>query len=81
MDKVAQIGCLICRDWYEVHTPAELHHIGDSSVRSDFLVVPLCPEHHRGASGRHGLGERGFNARYRTSELALLGLVFEALTC
>ena len=79
MDRVAAIGCLICKDWHGTNSPAELHHIGDSAVRSDFLVVPLCPEHHRGATGRHGLGERVFNSRYRTSELALLGRVFEEL--
>lgn len=72
MGRVAELGCVLCRLIGYGETRAEIHHIGDSSERSDFLVIPLCPEMHRGATGFHGLGEREFNRRYKTSELHLL---------
>jgi len=43
------------------------------------LVLPFCPEHHRGASGLHGLGKRGFYARYKRDELDLLAETIERL--
>ena len=50
-----------------------------SQRASNFLVVPLCPEHHTGNSGLHGLGERGFYTRYKLSELDLLAMTIEEL--
>lgn len=35
-------------------------------------VIPLCYEHHRGATGLHGLGKRAFEREYGLSELDLL---------
>lgn len=70
MDRVASLGCLLCK------MPAQLHHIregqGMSQRASNWLVVPLCPEHHQGRDGLHGLGVRGFERRHRLSELDLL---------
>lgn len=75
MGKVAAVGCVLCRKILGANNvPAEVHHIGDSEDRSDFLTIPLCPEHHRGAAGFHYLGEREFNRKYKTSELKLLGI-------
>ena len=79
-DRVSSVGCILCREVMDLHTPAEIHHIGDTSERNDYLVIPLCPEHHRGATGFHGLGERAFNARYKTSEIQLLAKTLEALS-
>jgi hypothetical protein len=77
MGRVAALGCLICAQ------PAEVHHVregqGMAQRASNWLTVPLCPEHHRGASGVHGLGERGFERRYRLSELDLLAMTLAAL--
>lgn len=74
--RVKSITCRLCV-WMglakdEPIGQSDAHHIGDSSERDDWLTVALCPEHHRGATGFHGLGEREFNRRYRTNELALL---------
>lgn len=77
---VATLPCLICERMGVGPTPAEVHHIGDTSERSDWLTVPLCPEHHRGATGFHGLGERAFEARYKTSEIQLLAQTIERLS-
>jgi hypothetical protein len=45
-------------------TPAELHHkragVGAGRRSSHYEVIPLCPEHHRGNTGLHGLGTKGF---------------------
>lgn len=58
----------------------EAHHL--EAVRdsdSDYAAVPLCEMHHRGANGVHGLSRRGFEARYKLSELALLKLTIKVL--
>jgi hypothetical protein len=34
--------------------------------------MPACPEHHRGRSGIHGLGTKGFEKCYGFSELELV---------
>lgn len=83
MGRVAGIGCILCRHLGMGESPAEVHHIregqGGAQRASDFLTVPLCPEHHRGSSGIHGLGVRGFVTRYRLQELDLLAMTIEAL--
>lgn len=83
MSRVADLGCILCRHLGYGETPAALHHIregeGMSQRASDYMVVPLCPEHHQGKSGLHGLGTRGFETRYKMSELDLLALTIEAL--
>lgn len=79
LERVAGLGCCLCHQLGHGYTPCELHHIGDTAERSDFLTIGLCPEHHRGGTGFHGLGEREFNRRYRTSEVKLLAAVLERL--
>jgi len=55
---VAAQGCALCRRMGYDETPAEIHHIregqGMAQRAQDWLVVPLCPEHHRGTHGIHG---------------------------
>lgn len=74
---VAEIGCVICREFHNVVTPCEIHHIGEGSgQRSDFMIAGLCTEHHRGKSGLHGAGVKQFLRLYNlASEYHLLGLV------
>jgi len=83
MDRVARLGCILCRHLGYGETPAELHHVregqGMGQRASNFLVVSLCPEHHRGQNGLHGLGTRGFEARYKLNELDLLAMTIEGL--
>lgn len=52
---------------------------GGAQRSSHFLSIPLCPEHHRGETGFHGLGRRAFEARYKLSELDLLDMTLEAM--
>ena len=71
MGRVAAVGCIVCLELGHRDTPAEVHHIGDSADRSDFLTIPLCQIHHRGPNGYHG-GTRRFEMMFG-SELQLLG--------
>ena len=78
--RIRELPCMICLLIIGVrNTQVEAHHIGDSSERSDWLTIPLCPEHHRGKNGFHGAGERAFNRMYQTNELKLLGLTIKEL--
>lgn len=77
MDAVAQLGCIVCRRVMGIFTPlVELHHprkgtgMGQRAAHQD--VLPLCFEHHRGNTGVHGLGTKGFEKHYGFSEADLL---------
>jgi len=39
---------------------------------SDWDVIPLCPTHHRGKTGVHGLGTKGFPKHWGFTEHDLL---------
>lgn len=72
-DMLAQLGCILCRNLGYYDTPAEIHHIRKAGMRrNDAPVIPLCPAHHRGRYGLHGLGRRGFVAHYGITEDDLL---------
>jgi len=77
MGRVAAIGCLICRELGYDDSPAEIHHL--FQARSNWNICPLCSSHHRGPRGFHGLGQRAFEAMYKTTEAELLALTIEAL--
>lgn len=68
-NRVAELGCIICR------MPAEIHHLRTGAglgIKSKD-VIPLCPSHHR--NGGHGVaihaGRLAFEANFGT-ELELL---------
>jgi hypothetical protein len=86
MERVASIGCVVCRRLHGCYSPAEIHHVAEGSgVRSDFSVAGLCPEHHdehRTGSGFHGMGTERFCKLFRVpgeSEYGLLVWVNEDL--
>lgn len=76
LSKVAELGCILCQRLGHHDTPAEIHHLragrGLSQRSKDKEAIPLCPEHHRGSTGFHGLGKRAFELRYETTETELL---------
>ena len=78
--KVAGLGCILCRHLDLGETPATLHHVregqGMSQRASDWLVIPLCKEHHQGKTGIHG-GQ--FYQLFKMDEMDLLALTLEAL--
>lgn len=79
LSKVADLGCLICR------RQAEIHHVrfgqGMSQRASDYLVIPLCPAHHR--TGGYGVaihaGQKQFELQHG-SELELLAQTIKEVT-
>lgn len=79
--KVARLGCSLCKFalGYD-DTPCEIHHIRRmGGKRSLAPVIGLCPEHHRGNTGIHGLGRKEFESRYQTDEQTLLKLTLEII--
>jgi hypothetical protein len=81
LDRVARVGCILCRSAFGVKdSPAEIHHIRRfGGKRATSPVIPLCPEHHRGNSGVHGLGAKGFEAKWGVTQEALLAQLHELL--
>jgi hypothetical protein len=80
-DKLAGLGCMVCRRLFPYLEPApvELHHLrGGGWGRGSYLtLIPLCPAHHRGDKGVHGLGTKGFGKHYGFDQAELL---MDALT-
>ena len=71
--KVADLGCIICYRQDNAGTPAEIHHVRGiglgMGVRSGhYDTIPLCPTHHRGNDGYHGMGRKAFEAHYGYTE-------------
>lgn len=83
VDRVSECGCIICALLDLGRTPCEIHHVAEGSgLRSWFAVAGLCPEHHRGKTGLHGMGTKRFCAAYRIpgeSEYGLLVMQNEQL--
>jgi hypothetical protein len=80
MSRVAELGCIVCSECgYGEGTPAQLHHprieVGGAQRESDWLVLPLCPEHHTGKTGVHGMGRANFYLHYGVTEVDLLAAV------
>ena len=76
MARVAELGCIVCRRIGYSGTPSELHHprsgVGMAQRASHWDVLPLCVEHHRGKTGLHGLGTKGFAKHWGFDEAELL---------
>ena len=76
LNDVAELGCAVCRRMGYAGTPAEIHHkragTGAGRRSSHYDAIPLCPEHHRGATGLHGLGTKGFPKHWGFDEEDLL---------
>lgn len=81
LNKIAELGCVLCSTILGFEgTPSELHHIRRyGGKRSASPVIPLCPEHHRGNSGVHGLGHKGFTNKWGVTEEELLERVNQKL--
>ncbi len=76
VDRVANAGCIICWQLDLEKTTPEIHHVAEGSgLRSWFGVAGLCPEHHRGKTGLHGMGTKRFCAAYRVPGECEYGLL------
>jgi len=81
LNRVAELGCIVCYRQGNAGTPAEIHHLrtgrGIAQRSSHLRVIPLCPIHHRtGGYGENGFHQspKDFQERYGT-ELELLEVV------
>lgn len=71
--KVARLGCILCRHLGYGESPCEIHHIRRfGGKRDNAPVIGLCREHHRGNSGVHGLGAKGFEKHHQIGQEDLL---------
>lgn len=79
LTRVAELGCILCLRLGTPGTPAEIHHPrkdqGIAQRAGHFDAIPLCPEHHRGNTGLHGMGARAFERHYNVTEMELLSHV------
>lgn len=73
LELIHELPCCLC--WkklgiktYGVHA----HHVGTGDDRTDFATVSLCPEHHQGATGVHGMHRQAFHRFWKTSDIQLL---------
>lgn len=78
MSRIAEQGCVLCAYLGLGETRAEIHHLrhgmGAGQRNSNLMTIPLCPEHHRGRTGFHGMGRRAFEREYGVTELDLLAM-------
>ncbi len=76
MNRLAEMGCILCRHLGTPGTPAEIHHIrtgtGAGRRASHFNTIPLCAYHHRGQEGLHGMGRKAWERYYDVTEIELL---------
>jgi hypothetical protein len=77
LDLLSQLGCVVCARLGYGKSPAEIHHPrtkarGIGLKASHYDAIPLCPEHHRGQSGVHGMGTKRFAKHYGFDESDLL---------
>jgi hypothetical protein len=80
-NKIAELGCCLCLYLSHEATPCEIHHIRRyGGKRDNSPVIGLCPEHHRGNTGVHGMGRKAFESHYGISEAELLELTNKLLT-
>lgn len=84
MSSISQLGCIVCKLYYDCDSPAEVHHIdGKTKPDAHLKTIPLCFRHHReGVNNdmyvsRHPY-KNEFVSRYGT-ELSLLEKLKELL--
>ena len=74
-DRVARLGCVLCYHLGYGESPCEIHHVRRfGGKRANAPVIGLCPEHHRGDTGVHGLGHKGFAKHHQIGEEELLAI-------
>lgn len=78
-DRVAELGCILCKKIGYDGTPCEIHHIRRAGRRDSAPTIGLCPSHHRGNIGVHGMGRKAFERHYQTTEEELLAWTEELL--
>ena len=69
LQKVANLGCIVCKKLGYEDTPAEIHHIKRFGAKRDHLhVIPLCPHHHRTSKESYHLNPLWFTEQFGTQQ-------------
>jgi len=74
-NRMAELGCALCRHLGLGETPASIHHrrTGTGLMRAgDDQAMPLCHHHHQGKEGLHTLGRKAWEVHFGVTELELL---------
>ena len=77
IDRIVQLGCIICRLKYYAYVPAEVHHMLNGGRRiGNLSTLPLCVLHHRGGRNDDEVvsrdhSQRRFEARYGSESMLL----------
>jgi hypothetical protein len=80
MAKVAELPCVICKHKLGVTTyGVQVHHVGPIEARNAFLTVPLCPEHHQGSTGVHGMHRRAFERFWKVDDWQMIAWTLEMM--
>ena len=83
MDKVQQLGCIVCANRGFPDVPAEIHHTRGKTVKDAHLyVIPLCPSHHRYGGHTEPISRHPYKKRFEDAygtEAELLECVGEIL--
>lgn len=83
MDKVQQLGCIVCANRGFPDVPAEIHHTRGKTVKDAHLyVLPLCPSHHRFGGHIEPISRHPYKKRFEDAygtEAELLTKVQEIL--
>lgn len=75
--RLRMLPCVVCFHVGIKSLAQELHHAGEDTERNDWAQVPVCHEHHQGATGIHGLHRRAFHARYKLTDVRMLAITRE----
>ena len=80
MDKVQQLGCIVCANRGLPDVPAEIHHTRGKTVKDAHLyVIPLCPSHHRYGGHTEPISRHPYKKRFEDAygtEAELLCLLY-----
>lgn len=75
MDRMCQLGCIVCRNMGYMDSPASPHHIqGRTRPGAHYHIIPLCGKHHQVPDpegrwvSRHGDGKAEFEREHGTEE-------------
>lgn len=77
LNRLSEMGCIVCRNLGYGESPAEIHHLrtgcGAGQRASNYRAIPLCPQHHR--AGGYGVaihaGQKEWERNFGTEEQLL----------
>lgn len=79
--RIARLGCILCHHMGYGFTECECHHVRRfGGKRANAPVIGLCPEHHRGNTGVHGLGAKGFEKYHKIGQEELIEMTERLLS-